>query len=270
MPELPEVETIARQLAPLVAGQQVRRLEIVDAKLASNGLKLLSKCRIRQVMRLGKQIVFELAGRKGRPLWLAVHLRMSGRLLWVPDAHRGSAEQRYVRARIVLDRGALVLDDPRRFAVLTVSRSSDDIAPAGLDPLCGELTSRRLAGLLGGSPQPLKLWLLRQDRLSGIGNIYASEILFAACLHPRRAAGSLSADEAARLHRAVRHVLRKATAHCGTTFSDFLDARGREGGFGRFLKVYGRGGQPCLSCGTLIEREVQGGRSTYFCPGCQR
>lgn len=270
MPELPEVETIARQLELLVAGHRVRRLEIVDPKLASPALKLLRNCRISQVMRLGKQVVFELSDLKGRRLWLAVHLRMSGRLLWVPDTLKEGAEHRYVRARIVLERGALVLDDPRRFAVLTVSRAVSDVTPPGVEPLRTEFTLRRLAELLGETRQPLKLWLLRQDRLAGIGNIYASEILFAARIHPRRPAGSLSAEETTRLQRAIRHVLRQAIAHCGTTFSEFLDARGREGGFGRFLKVYGRGGQPCLSCGAAIEREVQGQRSTYFCPHCQR
>ena len=123
--------------------------------------------------------------------------------------------------------------------------------------------------LLGTSAQPLKAWLLRQDRLVGLGNIYASEILHAARLSPFAGAGSLNGREVRRLHSATRRILQRAIRNCGTTFSDFQDARGASGSYQRLLAVYGRDGEGCRRCRATIERVVQQQRSTFYCPGCQ-
>ena len=141
-------------------------------------------------------------------------------------------------------------------------------APDGVEPLSPELTPAVYAGLLDGSAQPLKPWLLRQDRLVGLGNIYASEILHAARLSPFREAGSLDRNEVRRLHGATRRILERAIRACGTTFSDFQDARGVEGSYQRYLAVYEREGRPCRRCRAPIERVVQQQRSTYYCPQC--
>jgi formamidopyrimidine-DNA glycosylase len=226
--------------------------------------------RVERVRRSGKRVLFEFspAKRGGRPLALAVHLRMTGRLLWVENG--GSRGRQHLRARFRLDRGELLFVDTRRFGTFHWYGSAAEARTQGVDPLSPELTARRLGELIGASRQCLKAWLLRQDRLVGLGNIYASEILHRAGLSPFREAGSLSANERRRLHAATRRTLRQAIAHCGTTFSDFQDARGLEGSYGRFLAVYDRAGERCRRCGEPILRVVQQQRSTYHCPGCQR
>jgi formamidopyrimidine-DNA glycosylase len=267
MPELPEVETIARQLAPRVRGRRVRALELRDPLLSpAPPASLLRGRRVERVFRLGKQLLLELGRRRGRAVWLAYHLRMTGRLLWAPDA-RTAAEP---RARLRLEGGDLLFCDVRRFGTLRLVRDLEQAAPAGLDPTGEAFTVGALRRLLAGSRQPLKPWLLRQDRLVGLGNIYAAEILFEARLDPRRQAGALSAREAARLHRATGEILGRAIANCGTTFNDFQDARGLTGSYQRYLQVYGRQGEPCPRCGATLRRITQQQRSTFYCGRCQR
>ena len=264
MPELPEVETVARQLAPLLQGRDIRAFSLLDDRLTCGGLPLLQGRRFEDVFRLGKQVVFRL---ERGPLWLCVHLRMTGRLIY--DDSGDEPDPRHLRARFELDRGTLAFFDPRRFGTFRVVRKLGDARPLGLEPLSGRFTGHTLRDLLAGSRQPLKTWLLRQDRLVGLGNIYASEILFASRLCPQRPAGSLSEPEIRRLHRATRRVLRAAIACCGTTFSDFQDASGVSGGFQEFLQVYGRDGQRCRRCAGTVIKTVQAGRSTFSCGYCQ-
>ena len=184
-------------------------------------------------------------------------------------AQRGAAPQEHLRARFDLDRGALLFVDTRRFGTFDWYRARGDSAPAGIDPLSPELTPPRLEGLLRGSTQNLKAWLLRQDRLVGLGNIYASEILHDARVSPLRDTRSLIDDEIGRLYRSTRKILRRAIRNCGTTFSDFQDARGVEGSYQQYLAVYDRAGLGCPRCRTPIDRVVQQQRSTFHCPGCQ-
>ena len=196
-----------------------------------------------------------------------VHLRMTGRLLW--DTETEPPEPRHLRAVLSLDRGRVLFYDARRFGTMQLFPTVRAASPAGLEPLSGRFTARALAELLHASTQGLKSWLLRQDRLVGLGNIYASEILFAARLHPERPAGSLDPHELRRLHRATRRVLRQAIDCCGTTFSDYRTSWGVRGGFQEFLGVYARAGEPCRRCGQLVERVTIQGRSTFWCPRCQ-
>jgi len=264
MPELPEVETVARQLDPLLRGGWVLGIEVYDPTVAEPRVGEVVGMHVDRVFRRGKQVVIQL-DEPGARRWLAIHLRMTGRLLF----GEAGADERHLRMRFELDRGWLRFVDPRRFGTVRIHRTLAETRPAGLEPLSRQHTAAALAGLLAGSSQPLKPWLLRQDRLVGIGNIYASEILFAARLSPDRPAGDLSPAEVRRLHRAVRRVLRAAIEACGTTFSDFQDARGTEGSFGELLTVYGRAGQPCRRCSGTVTRVVQAGRSTFWCERCQ-
>jgi formamidopyrimidine-DNA glycosylase len=269
VPELPEVETVARQLASCVIGREVRRVRVLDTRLRTAPTPRLAGRSVAQVGRSGKRVLIEFSPGSGAsgPLWLAVHLRMTGRLLWVPE---GSAPPGgHLRACFDLDGGRLLFADARRFGTFTWYRDRLEASPSGVDPLAGELTPQRFAALLGDSAQNLKAWLLRQDRLVGIGNIYASEILHRARLSPLRRAGSLGAADRRALRGAAQSVLRRAIRNCGTTFSDFQDARGVEGSFQHFLAVYDREGRPCRRCGARVERVVQQQRSTFFCPGCQ-
>jgi formamidopyrimidine-DNA glycosylase len=269
VPELPEVETVARQLAPLLTGRKVRSLRILDARLRSTRTPRVAGRSIGCVGRSGKRVLIEFAAANGRgaSLWLAVHLRMTGRLVWSEGSCGAS---RHPRARFLFDRGELLFDDTRRFGTFDWYRSREAAGPGGIDPLSPELTPDRLEALLGESKQNLKAWLLRQDRLVGLGNIYASEILHAARLSPFREAGSLSRGEVRRLHGATQRILERAIRNCGTTFSDFQDARGISGSYQRLLAVYGRAGLRCRRCRTPVEREIQQQRSTFHCPGCQR
>jgi formamidopyrimidine-DNA glycosylase len=270
MPELPEVETVARQLRPVLTGRRVERLRILDPLLRTARVPPLAGRRIESVRRSGKQVLigFGPRDRGDAPLWLAVHLRMTGRLLWTDES--GPDERAHLRARFALDRGRLLFRDTRRFGTFRWFDSERAAAPAGIDPLDPALDAGLLQRLVAGARQNAKAWLLRQDRLVGLGNIYASEILHAAGIDPRRDAGSLDARAVARLHAATRRILRRAIDACGTTFSDFQDARGVEGGYQRYLRVYGREGERCRRCRGLVVRAVQQQRSTFWCPGCQR
>jgi len=270
MPELPEVETVARQLAPGLVGRTVTSLRIYDPRLRDGSLPRVRGRRVEAVGRSGKRVLVRLGPgpRDAEPLWLAVHLRMTGRLIRLDEREGG--RRPHLRARISLDRGELLFVDARRFGTFGWYRSADDAAPAGLDPLDPALDAGRLLALIGGSRQNVKSWLLRQDRLVGLGNIYASEILHAARVSPLREARSLDRGEARRVVAATRRILRRAIDSCGTTFSDFQDSRGVEGEYQRFLEVYGRGGGRCRRCGAEIERLVQQQRSTFHCTVCQR
>ncbi len=271
MPELPEVETVARSLAPLVEGQTVMRVRILDRARLELPTRRLARRHLIRVFRLGKEVLLELAKTSSRrSCWLGVHLRMTGRLLWRPD--RDAAELPHVRAIFELDRGQLVFQDTRRFGTLTLYDALDMAQPAGLDPTTGAFTVEALRAQLarGSGAQLLKPWLLRQDRLVGIGNIYAAEIPHHAGLGPHRTVGSLHRAEIGRLHLAIREVLTAAIDACGTTFSDFQSGRGVEGSYQQHLRVYGREGEPCPRCGATIEKLTQQQRSTFYCPGCQR
>ena len=272
MPELPEVETVARQLAPWATGRSIARLRFHDSRLRVGRTPTVKGRTIRDVRRIGKQVVLELGPAKAdnRPLWLAVHLRMTGILLWSPDGP--DATRPYLRATIELKppgSGAVLFVDTRRFGTFRWYRDPSRILGSAVDPLSEELTVARMRKLLQGSRQNLKAWLLRQDRLVGLGNIYAAEILHDCELSPLRHGDSLDANETRRLRTATRKILRRAIRNCGTTFSDFQDARGVEGSYQQFLAVYGREGQPCPRCGEPILRIVQQQRSTFYCAGCQ-
>ncbi len=269
MPELPEVEVVARQLKPCLVGCRVVGIRILDGLLRSERTPRLRGRRIDDVYRSGKRVLlrFSPAGRSA-PLWLAVHLRMTGRLIW--RAATVCADRRHLRARIDLDRGSLLFIDTRRFGTWSWYRSARAALPDGVDPLSPELSLDRMAELIGPGRQNIKAWLLRQDRLVGLGNIYVSEILHASRVSPFREARTLTRADLERLRGSTRRILRRAIDNCGTTFSDFQDSRGMTGSYQHYLAVYAREGRPCRRCRTSIQRIVQQQRSTFHCPTCQR
>jgi formamidopyrimidine-DNA glycosylase len=271
MPELPEVETVARQLAPRLKGRTVRSLRIFDPLLRTQTAPRLKGRKIAAVRRSGKQVLFEFApaSHSGAPLWLAVHLRMTGRLIWAPNAAAEAKEDR-LRARFALDRGALLFADTRRFGTFRWFKDERETRPAGVDPLSAAMTVERLGQMAGKARQNMKAFLLRQDRIVGVGNIYASEILHDARISPRRHATALRPIEISRLHGSTQKILRRAIENCGTTFSDFQDAHGMSGSYQQYLGVYDREDEACDRCGKKIRRIVQQQRSTYYCGGCQR
>jgi len=267
MPEIIEVEVVARSLARHVLHRKIRRLEIFDPKLAGMDAAPLAGRTIHKVFRAGKEIVFDLSRREDQ-LWLCVHLRMTGRLLYLPP--KSNPTDRHLRAKLTLDRGSVLFHDSRRFGVMRLCRTANEWTPSGVDPLSDNFTLARLRELAQGNRTAVKPWLLRQDKIVGFGNIYASEVLFAARIDPCKSVDKLSDDELKRLHRQTRRVLKLSLKHGGTTIDDFMDCDGECGGFQRFLQVYGCAGEPCPACGDAIVRLVQQGRSTFFCPHCQR
>lgn len=282
MPELPEVETIACQLKLLLSGKKVKRLVILDEKL-DGAYDMLAGARVASVQRTGKQVAIRITRGKTEAWWLFVHLRMTGRLIWSGE-HSGfdtkqllirgkgtvdSTFQKHVRAKVIFEDGELLFHDVRRFGTLKIS--SEPLAPGiAIEPLSEACSVRWLSDSLSRSRQNIKQYLLRQDRLAGIGNIYASEILFTSGISPLRRSDSIAPGEVHLLRKAIRNILNKAIKCSGTTFSDYLDASGEAGAFQRYLKVYDREGKPCRRCGARIKRVKQGGRSTFFCPRCQR
>ncbi len=268
MPELPEVETMARRLDHHITGRRILAVQVLDEKQDADLTQLVGH-RVAGVRRVGKQCVLELLRPRRRKVdrYLAVHLRMTGTLYW---ARALPVQSRHLRVRMDLDGGGLLLyEDQRRFGRLRLLEDLGPIEPAGTDPTTAAFTLGALRHLLAGSRQPIKPWLLRQDRLVGLGNIYASEILFAARIGPDRAAGSLDARESRRLHRATRQVLQRAIDAAGTTFYAIEAGRRVRGRFGEQLAVYGQEGAGCPRCGEPVQRSVQAQRSTYYCARCQ-
>ncbi len=266
MPELPEVETIARGLRAKIVGRSIAAVDVTwERSVDHRGLRadVLIGDTVTEVRRLGKFIALGL--RSGRTA--AIHLRMTGRLIADPaDA--------WPHVRFALrfaDGGSLIFSDARKFGRLRIveGEPSDELG-IGIDPFDPLLSEKTLAGLLAKRATPIKTWLLDQRFLAGIGNIYACEALFMARIRPRRRARTLTALERARLLACLRKVMRKAISHRGSSVDDYLDSEGMPGDFQKQLAVYGRGGLPCRRCKTPIRRIVIAQRGTFYCPACQQ
>jgi formamidopyrimidine-DNA glycosylase len=276
MPELPEVELTRRHLEPVLRGTRIARVAVRGDRVLRGQPSpgdFTARLAGRRVLALGRRGKYLLADVGEGLTWLT-HLGMSGRVSVVPP---GAPEAAHTALVVGLQDGPEVrLIDPRTFgqtAVLTPGEL-DLAGPARLGPdALEELpTSRWLAARLAGRTAPIKALLLDQRLLSGLGNIYADEVLHRARLRPDRPAGSLDRQEVAALRGAVRPVLEAGLRHGGTSLADlaYLLPDGRTGEFLPRLRAYGRAGRPCRRCGTAIVRIVQHGRSAFFCPGCQR
>jgi len=270
MPELPEVETIARGLDKRVAGDVIESVWLGSKpeplkSSASEIVAVLQSKKIAGIRRSGKHIVFDLLptsnGAKSAQ-WI-VHLGMTGSL---QVCSADSDREKHTHAVVSLASGReLRFIDPRRFGRLSVVEKFE--AP-GKEPL--EISSPDFAKLFRGRKTPIKTALLNQKLLSGVGNIYADEALFRARVRPRHRAASLTRQEFALLHKGLRRVLQEAIRLGGSSISDYVDANGDEGFFQLKHRVYGREGKPCLVCKSPIKRVVITGRSSHYCPKCQK
>lgn len=270
MPELPEVETIARGLAKRITGDVIESVwlgskpEPLKSPAAQIEAALHSK-KISDVRRSGKHIVFDLQapGTNGSAAQWIVHLGMTGRLLVCsPDQET----EKHTHAVLRLESGREVrFVDPRRFGRLAVI---ENFTPPGAEPL--KTSAEQFAALFRGRKTPIKSALLNQKLLSGVGNIYADEALFRAGVRPRRRAASLTHEQLARLHKGLQQVLKEAIRLGGSSISDYVNSNGEEGFFQLKHRVYGREGLPCRKCKMPIKRVVIAGRSSHYCPKCQK
>jgi len=271
MPELPEVETITRHLAPVLTGQTITRVDVlwvrtVDRPTPDAFCAALTGARVTNVGRRGKFIQTALS--TGQTL--LTHLRMSGKFAVYRD---GPGEDKHARLRWQLGDGAwVVFIDQRKFGRFYLVDDPREITgDLGPEPLSADFTPEWLAAHLAQHRGEIKPLLLNQRFIAGLGNIYVSEALWQAGIHPQRIAGTLTASEAQRLHMAIVTVLRAGVENGGTSLEDrqYVYPGGGTGQHQDYLGVYDRAGEQCPRCGYAVERIVQGQRSTYFCPVCQ-
>lgn len=273
MPELPEVETIRRGLEKRVMGRIFEQVEILSPYLIKSPsveefIQELQGKKIEQIGRSGKYLLFSLS----EGYVLVVHLRMTGQINYVkPD------EKLHPKTYIILtlDNGyQLRYIDPRKFGMFFLLRHNqlDEISGLrnmGPEPLGKEFTFEYFESLLKGKKRKIKVLLLDQSAIAGLGNIYVDECLFLAGIHPERRAGTLTSVERRTLFNAIKQVLREGIMHRGTSSKDYFDVEGEKGTHQEHLKVYQRKGKPCYACGTPIIRQVVAGRGTHICPHCQ-
>jgi formamidopyrimidine-DNA glycosylase len=273
MPELPEVEVIRRGLGPRLVGRRFLAVTISGKPLRQQSplpelQTWLPGRRLIRLRRRGKYLLFVLEG----GVTLLVHLGMTGRLLVGP--YPGLSALPHVHLKLALENGLeVIFQDVRRFGQVLVFPPGVRVWPldqVGREPFSRTVTPVWLAAQARGRSRPLKNFLLDGRILAGIGNIYACEIMFAAGLHPETPAGRLSLKDWERVLLETRRILNKAIRRGGTTVNDYLDSFGSTGLFQLDLMVYGRGGEPCRRCAADIQRLVQAGRSTFYCPVCQK
>lgn len=267
MPELPEVETIKRELEKAVLGKRITGASVYHAKVirqpsAKDFVQGVSGAAIKNILRRAKALILELSNGKS----LVIHLKMTGQLIYP------GKKERACRVRFHLSDGKnLDFNDQRLFAELRLLddwRSLKFIQGLGPEPF--DITARQFKEMLSRKKTRIKPLLMDQTFISGIGNLYAAEILFRAGINPGRSAGSLSAQEKEKLFRETIKTLEDAIRHQGSSVDQYVQLDGSSGSYVKYHKVYGRKGKPCFVCKAPIKRIALGGRGTYFCPQCQK
>lgn len=270
MPELPEVETIRRELEAAVTNQIIRRCRVfresyLRGQSAREFESSVSGRKVLSLRRRGKYLLFTLD--KGVIL---AHLGMTGNFK-LPEMK--ALREKHTAAVFEFEEFELVMNDVRRFGRLKFYPAAEkipEISGLGVEPLESRFSADLLMEALSHRKRSVKEALLDQSIIAGLGNIYASEILFRAGIHPLKPCNSIDMERMERLTAAATAVLNEALHHCGATISDYSRVDGKPGGFQDFLRVYGRKGGECPACGSVIQRVVVSGRSSFFCPGCQK
>ncbi|MFA5392988.1 MAG: DNA-formamidopyrimidine glycosylase [Candidatus Ratteibacteria bacterium] len=274
MPELPEVETIRRQLVKDVVGKEIREVKVLVPKLIKETSPVLFRRKIIgteiiNIRRRGKYLIFDLGTRKNKKiLYLQAHLKLSGQLLYSPGPE--PAVDYHIRF-LFTDGSRLYYHDLRRFGGFTLrSEDPEPLLNLGPEPLTPAFTFECWKRIVLGKNSRIKTFLLDQHRIAGLGNIYATEALFRAGIHPDRRVSTLQPDETKKLYQTIKSILKEALKAGGTSIQDYLKPDGSHGNFQKSLFVYRRKGEPCFRCGNPIRVQKDGSRSTYFCPSCQR
>lgn len=285
MPELPEVETIRRDLESRILGKNIDAVTVRLPKIVHGPLEffeeVLQDTSITAIQRTGKLLQLELAK---TPFVLLIHLKMTGQLLYqsqndfVAGGHPFPAfseplPNKWTHIELAFeDKSHLYFNDLRQFGywqIVTKNEQETINSQYGIEPLTPNFTWENFSAQMSKKRGVLKAVLLDQTFISGLGNIYADEVCFLSGILPTRRVESLSTEELSKLYESCLRVIEKAVLHRGTSFRDFKDTEGREGGYAKFLMVYGRENLPCLRCGTPIEKIKLAGRGTHFCPHCQ-
>jgi formamidopyrimidine-DNA glycosylase len=269
MPELPEVETVRRSLEPFLVGQTITQVEVREPRLRrplpSEFARTLTGRVIRAIDRRGKYLHFQLDNQQ---IWL-VHLGMTGQLV---IETREVLPLLHDHVRVALSSGKhLRYNDPRRFGLMVVGTAAEieAVTKLGHEPLGKKFTTSYLHEIAQRTQRTIKDVIMDQRVVAGVGNIYASELLFRAGVRPDRGAETLTRADIERIVKMTKAVLQEAIRHRGSSISDYRDGEGREGGFQQRFRVYDRDGEPCRACRTAIVRDTHGGRSSFFCPRCQ-
>jgi formamidopyrimidine-DNA glycosylase len=266
MPELPEVETIKRELEKAVLGKKITEVIINNPKVIKEPksavfAKELKNSGIKSILRKGKLLIFELSSGKD----LAIHLRMTGQLVYP-----GNAKTSRVSFKLS-DGKTLDYNDRRLLGELRLLNKWEELNfIKGLGPEPFNITSGQFIQMLANRKTKIKPLLMDQTFISGVGNLYAAEALFRARVHPQRPASSLSDREKEKLLKEIKDTLREAIRQGGSSIDQYVQLSGQQGGYVRYHKAYGREGKPCYVCKTLIKRISLGGRGTYYCPKCQK
>ncbi|MDD5073637.1 MAG: bifunctional DNA-formamidopyrimidine glycosylase/DNA-(apurinic or apyrimidinic site) lyase [Candidatus Shapirobacteria bacterium] len=283
MPELPEVETVKRELEKRIVGKKIAKIEVLEKKQFLGDPKKVVGREIKSIWRRAKVLVIDING-----LILLVHLKMTGQIIYLSNKKRlvsvghplpfilNQLPNKTTRLVINLDDSSrLFFNDLRKFGwfkLLTKKQAEVELADFGPEPLGKDFTLRYFINSLGRTRRVVKMALLDQRLVAGIGNIYASEVLFAARVSPRRQANSLSDQEISRLYRAIKEILSEAIDYGGTSAADqaYVRPDASPGRYQNKLGVYQREGKPCYSCGGIVKKIKQNNRSTFWCPGCQK
>jgi len=284
MPELPEVETIKKQLEKKIKGKVIKDIEILSPKNFIGKKEAIISKKIIQISRFGKVLSFKITDCKGqKSIFLNIHLKLTGELLYSSDVDNAVFKEKIPftktnrmpanTTRVIIkfnDKSGLFFNDLRKFGWINVSNKP--LIPKGVDVLSKEFSFQFFSHLLKSSGKPVKVFLMDQDKITGIGNIYANDALFLAKISPTRKAKSLTDKEIKSLFISIKKIIEQAISHGGSSGADeaFVQIDGTKGKHQRFFLVYQRENQPCPRCKTLIKRIKQAGRSSFFCPKCQR
>jgi formamidopyrimidine-DNA glycosylase (fpg) len=283
MPELPEVETLKRQLEKKVKGKIIKDVDIFSAKNFIGKKEEIIGKRIEEVNRFGKVLSLKLVDIKNKTsVFLNIHLKLTGELLYANDVSNAvfkeiipftkTNKMPASTTRVVIkfsDGSGLFFNDLRKFGWMKIKDTPEK--PKGIDVLSNDFTLDFFSNLVKKSKKPIKILLMDQEKITGIGNIYANDALFLAKIHPKRKAESLKKNKIKALFESIKKIIEQGIKHGGSSGADeaFVQIDGTKGQHQRFFLVYQRENFPCPICGTLIKRIKQGGRSSFFCPNCQ-
>lgn len=288
MPELPEVETIRRGLEEHIVGRMIVSVDVRLKKIFEGDVESIVGAKFKSIRRFGKVLVLDLSAAGGSAnLSIVIHVKMTGQLIYVSQVSRVARvpqelPHKFTHVIFKLDQGLLFYNDMRQFGWIKVIQTSkvEDLKflkELGPEPLVGQsssgratLTLEKFSAIIRNKSVKIKILLMDQKKIGGVGNIYANDALFMAKIDPSRPAKSLTNDEIKNLFEAIEHVLKLAIKHGGSSENTYVNALGEKGKYQEYSLVYGKLGKPCPICGTLIKRIAIGGRGTFFCPHCQK